>query len=185
VWSAPALRIQQEHTMAEMTRTRTREPEPGKESNYEFCMRTTNENLERGLNGKIVMRESELDWETNRQGFLKYYLMGSKNPEAALHSWMVFVHDVRKGSGKHIHQGGLVLFILEGRGATECNGEIIEWEKGDCVLLPFHPDGVEHAHYNRGTEPAKWLAMIYFPIWDFVASEMTQTRVNENFRAGA
>jgi len=75
-------------------------------------------------------------------------------------------------------------FIIEGRGATECNGEIIEWEKGDCVLLPFDPDGVEHAHYNYGSEPAKWLALIYWPLWDYVASELVQTRVNENFKPG-
>ena len=172
--------------MVEMTRTRAREPEPGKE--IELRILHAHDQRESGARAQWQdrdARESELEWETNRQGFLKYYLMGSKNPEAALHSWMVFIHKRRKGSGKHIHQGGLVLFILEGRGTTNTTGEIIEWEKGDCVLLPFHPDGVEHAHYNRGTEPAKWLAMIYFPIWDFVASEMTQTRVNENFRAGA
>jgi len=170
--------------MVDATRTRMRDPEPAAESNYGYCMRRTNENLQRGLNGQIVMKESELEWETNQQGFLKYYLMGDKNPAAALHDWQVFVHDIRKGSGKHRHQGGLVLFILEGQGATECNGEIIEWEKGDCVLLPLHPDGIEHAHYSRGTEPAKWLAFIHWPVWDYVASELVQTRVNTNFKPG-
>ncbi len=170
--------------MADLTRTRMREQEPAQESNYEFALRNRSEAMERGTNGKIVVKDSELEWELNRQGFLKYYLMGSKYPETALNDWMVFVHDVRHASGKHRHQGGLVLFILEGQGATEVNGEIIEWEKGDCVLLPLHPEGVDHVHFSRGTEPAKWLAFIHIPTWDYVASEMVQTRVNPSFKAG-
>jgi mannose-6-phosphate isomerase-like protein (cupin superfamily) len=162
------------------TKNRTREPEPAQESNYEFCVRTTQEDLARGLNSQLVIKGDDLEWETNRQGFLKYYLMGDKNPRAALHDWMVFVHDIRRGSGKHRHQGGLVLFIIEGNGATECNGEMIEWEAGDCLLLPFDPNGVEHAHYSRGGT-AKWLAFIHYPVWDYVASELTQIRQNVNF----
>lgn len=168
--------------MVDLTRTRTREQEPIDEGGYEYALRGRTEALQRGMNGQIVVRDSDREWELNRQGFLKFYLLGDKYPETALQDWWVFVHDVRKTSGKHRHQGGLVLFVLEGRGATEVNGEIIEWEKGDCVLLPLHPDGVEHVHYNRGTEPAKWIAFVHVPAFDFVASEMVQTDINPNFQ---
>lgn len=168
--------------MADLTRTRSREQEATPEGNYDFALRNRAEFVARGTNGQIVIRDSEREWELNRQGFIKYFLMGTKYPEPALNDWMVFVHDVKKESGKHRHQGGLVLFILEGRGATEVNGEVIEWEKGDCVLLPLHPDGVDHKHFNRGNEPAKWLAFIHIPTWDHLASEMTQTEINPGFR---
>jgi quercetin dioxygenase-like cupin family protein len=168
--------------MVDLTRTRTREQEPSAEGAYDFALRNRREAMDRGMNGQVVVRDTDREWELNRQGFMKYHLMGTKYPETALNDWMVFVHDVRNTSGKHRHQGGLVLFILEGRGATEVNGEVIEWEKGDCVLLPLHPDGVDHVHYSRGTEPAKWVAFIHIPAWDFVASEMVQTAINPAFK---
>src|SRR5262249_36139547 len=105
--------------MADLTRTRTREQEPVNEGGYEYSVRTTGEARERGLNGQVVVKDSDREWELNRQGFLKFYLLANKYPDTVLNDWWVFVHDVRKTSGKHRHQGGLVLFILEGRGATE------------------------------------------------------------------
>lgn len=168
--------------MSDLTRTKSREMEPAPGLGYDFALKSRAEFVELGMNGKILVRDTDRDWEINRQGSLKYYLMGIKFPETVLQDWMVFVHDVKKQSGKHRHQGGLVLFILEGRGATEVNGEIVEWEKGDCMLLPLHPDGVEHRHFNRGSEPAKWLAFIYMPTWNHLASEMTQTEINPGFQ---
>jgi mannose-6-phosphate isomerase-like protein (cupin superfamily) len=168
--------------MVDLTRTKTREQEAAPASYYDIALKNRSDFVERGMNGQIVRRDSDIEFESGRQGVLKYYLMGTNIPEAALQDWMVFVHDVKKESGKHRHQGGLVLFILEGRGATEVNGEVIEWEKGDCVLLPLHPDGVDHKHFNRGAEPAKWLAFLHIPTWDNLASEMTQTEINPDFK---
>jgi len=167
--------------MENLTRTKSREQEAAPMLNYDFSFKNRSDFVARGMNGQIVRKDSEIEWELNRQGFLKYYLMGTNIPGTALQDWMVFVHDVKKVSGKHRHQGGLVLFIIEGRGATEVNGEIIEWEKGDCVLLPLHPDGVDHKHFNRGSEPAKWLAFIHIPTFNHLAAEMTQTEINPDF----
>ena len=63
------------------------------------------------------------------------------------------------------------------------NGKSLEVSAGDCVLLPMHPDGIEHKHYNYGTEPAKWLAFIHIPTWNHVASELTQIEVSQAFQA--
>ncbi len=171
--------------MADVTRTRTREREAIPALKYDIAYQKRGDFVDHSMTGQIVVKETDREWELCRQGYLKWYILESEYPETVLNDWWVFVHDIKKVSGKHRHQGGLVLFIIEGRGATEVNGEIIEWEKGDCVLLPMHPDGVEHKHYNYGTEPAQWLAYIHIPTWNHVASELQQIEVNQDFQAKA
>ena len=168
--------------MADATKTRTRETEAAPGSKYEYCYSQRGEFVEKGKNGTIVIKDSDREWEISRQGHLKFYLVDTQYPETALSDWWVFVHDIKRQSGMHRHQGGLVLFVLEGKGATECNGEMIEWEEGDCILLPFHPDGLAHRHFNRGSEPAKWLAFIHLPTWNHVASEMSQIEEMQEFK---
>ena len=164
----------------ELERVRERETIPG--ASYERAYSRRAAFIELGKNGVVVIKESDRDWEIARQGHLKFYLLPWAYPETVLHNWYVFVHDVRKETGKHRHQGGLVLFVLSGQGATEVNGEVVEWEEGDCILLPLSPEGVEHVHFNRGETPAMWLAFIYRPMFDHVASELTQTKVSPQFQ---
>ena len=169
--------------MADLTRTQTREQEACPGLKYDTAYKSRGDFVDHGMTGQIVVKDSDREWELSRQGFLKWYILEKEYPETVLNDWWVFIHDIKKQSGKHRHQGGLVLFIIEGRGATEVNGEIFEWEKGDCVLLPMHPDGIEHKHYNRGTEPAKWLAFIHIPTWNHVCSELTQIEISQAFQA--
>ncbi len=168
--------------MAEMQKVRTRERETVPGSKYEAIYAQRAEFVERQKNGTIVVRDQDRDWEVARQGHLKFYLLPWTYPDTVLHEWFVFMHDVKKQSGKHRHQGGLVLFVIEGEGSTEVNGEMVDWEEGDCILLPFHPDGIEHVHFNRGEGSAKWLAFIFEPTFHHVASELTQTEVMAEFQ---
>ena len=167
--------------MTEEVRTREREREAMPGGEYERALEEVASFIERGKNGTIVVKDSEREWELCRQGVVKFYLVKDEYPDTVLQDWFVFAHDIKKQSGKHRHQGGLVLFVLEGEGSTEVNGEIIDWEEGDCILLPLHPDGVEHVHFNRGNSTAKWLAFIYEPTFNHVASELTQTAVYTGF----
>lgn len=169
--------------MSEEVRTRARERETIPGSEYERALEVVSEFVERGKSGTIVVKDSDRDWELCRQGVVKFYLVKDEYPDTALQDWFVFIHDIKKQSGKHRHQGGLVLFVLEGQGATEVNGEMVEWEEGDCILLPLHPDGIEHVHFNRGTGPCKWLALIHEPTFNQVASELTQTAVYSAYSA--
>jgi gentisate 1,2-dioxygenase len=67
-------------------------------------------------------------------------------------------------SGKHRHQGGIMLYVIEGEGYTVVDGEKVEWEKGDLIVLPVKPDGCEHQHFNKEPgKPAKWMAFRYHP----------------------
>ncbi len=168
--------------MAEMERERVRERETLPGAVYESCYAERTEFVELGKNGTILVREQDRDWELCRQGNIKPYLIRNQFPDTVLQDWWVFVHDIRKQSGKHRHQGGLVLFVIAGEGSTEVNGERIDWEEGDLILLPFHPDGIEHVHFNRGDGTAQWLAFIYMPTFDHVASELTQSEIAPDYQ---
>lgn len=169
--------------MADLTRTKSREMEAVPGLKYDQAYDSRGAFVELAMNGKVVIKDSDREYELNRQGWVKWYLLEKEYPDTVLQDWWVFIHDIkREGSGKHRHQGGLVLFIIAGHGATEVNGEIIEWHEGDCVMLPLHPKGLDHKHWNYGTEPAKWLAFIYVPAWDHVSSEMQQLEFSPDFQ---
>ena len=51
----------------------------------------------------------------------------------------MFIHTITTKSGEHRHQGGLLIFVLEGKGYSIVDGERWDWEKGDLVLLPMQP----------------------------------------------
>ena len=71
-----------------------------------------------------------------------------------------------------------------GKGYSVVDGERIDWQAGDLLLLPIKPGGVEHQHFNinPGSE-CRWIAFSYMPFFDHVASEFTQTEVSPLFKA--
>jgi len=166
----------------ERTAVREREPEQGC---YEALYRARREFQERQSAGKVVVKAREREWELSRQGRIRWYLHPQMFKDTVLQDWYVFVQDIRTHSGKHTHQGGLVIYVLEGKGYTVVDGEKVEWEEGDLLLLPLKPGGVEHQHFNA--EPGKgcrWLAFIYVPLWDHVGSQLEQKEVSPEWRKG-
>lgn len=153
---------------------------------YEEVMAYTQAERERSLKGRVVVRARDLPWVQERQGFVKYYLWPSRYsgrpPETALDDWAVFAQRIRTHSGKHRHQGGLVIFVLEGEGYSVIDGVRYDWEAGDLLMLPHKPGGVEHQHFNRqeGTS-AKWVAFIHAALYDWGASELVQLRDHPDF----
>lgn len=130
---------------------------------------------ERSMNGQVLVRGRDLPQQKTRQGLLRYYLRRSGETETALKDWVVFVHEIYTHSGKHRHQGGLVIYVLDGMGYTVVDGVRYDWEAGDVILLPVQPGGCEHQHFNRSEDrPARWLALIYKPLHDEVASVLEQ-----------
>jgi len=108
-----------------------------------------------------------------------------KTPETALDGWTVFVQEIHVHSGKHRHQGGLVIYVLEGEGYSVVEGERLDWEAGDLLLLPLKPGGVEHQHFNKYEDrPAKWIALINVPIFTWGATEMVQVEDHPDFVQG-
>ena len=128
----------------------------------------------RAENGKVVIRGKERPWYESRQGRGKTFLH-PKLTDTANGEWRVFIHEIRGQSGKHRHQGGIVLFVLQGKGYTVFDGERVDWEEGDLVLLPYLPEGVEHQHFSADAEkPARWLAVRWLPFNRAIPNFMDQ-----------
>lgn len=133
--------------------------------------------LEKQLTGKLLVKSSDRDFEASRQAMLKRYVTFEFTPEVASINWSVFVNDVKQHSGRHKHQGGLVLFVLEGSGSTDIDGTRFAWKRGDLITLPIRPGGIEHQHFNDSREKdCRWVAFYYKPFEDWVCHTMTHIR---------
>ncbi len=169
--------------MVERVVERGREPEP-KESIYEYMYREFfGERKRRKMEAPVVFRSQETPWEQSRQGLLKIYL--HTHITGGFSPWHVFIHRITKHSGKHSHQGGLGIFVLEGQGYTVVDGTRYDWEKGDLVILPMKPDGCEHQHFNLEPDKAsQWLALIFTPYFDAVGNDLEQRVEAPDWKAG-
>ena len=142
--------------------------------NYEAMLRWRADWLEKQLTGKLLVRSSERDFEASRQALLKRYVTFEFTPEVAAINWSVFLNDVQQHSGRHKHQGGLVLFVIEGSGSTEIDGIRYAWRGGDLITLPVRPGGIEPQHFNDSAgRPCRWGALYYTPFEDWVCHTMT------------
>jgi len=134
-------------------------------------IRSRREFLERQETGQVVVKPSDREFYITRQGRLMYHLNPEIHKNTPLQDWRVFSHDLKTQSGKHRHQGGLVIYVIDGKGYSVVDGERWDWEKGDLVLLPLNPDEVEHQHFNLQVEkPSVWAAFIHIPIQEHLAS---------------
>jgi quercetin dioxygenase-like cupin family protein len=171
--------------MAEAERTRERERPPLQENPYERVLRQRAELKERNRSGPVVIRSTDREVFQSRQGKLRFYLDPVTFKETPLQQWRVFTHEIKTRSGKHRHQGGLVIYVLEGKGYSVVDGERWDWEKGDLVLLPMKPEGVEHQHFNLDPDkPSVWAAFINVPIQEYLASDLQQTEASPDFKEG-
>jgi mannose-6-phosphate isomerase-like protein (cupin superfamily) len=167
----------------DLERTRVRQREPSPPDPYEEVLKYLTELRDRAFKNKVVIDGDEQAWWQTRQGRCKVYLSREADTGSCLRDWQVFIHDIRTHSGKHRHQGGTVIFVIEGEGYTEVEGERIEWEAGDVLLLPFREGGVEHKHYNkRPGESCKWMAFLYRPYGDEVGNYLEQKENSPEFR---
>jgi quercetin dioxygenase-like cupin family protein len=164
---------------------RSRERERQREITLEQGYEARNEFVERQLRGKLLVRFSELEMppkDATRQGQVQWYLAPHASKETALQDWFLFINNINVHSGKHIHQGGLCLYVLDGQGYTVVDGVREDWEPGDLVTLPIRVGGVEHQHFQAvpGTT-CRWLAFIYLPQFDFVASGIKQVENSADY----
>ena len=149
------------------------EPGPRPPGSYEESLWQEAARYHRALTGKVVIRQSDRPWTHSRQGTTLTFLSSSRFQDTAVMSWRVFLRKQTAHSGKHRHQGGLVIFVVEGEGYSVVNGERVDWRAGDLLLLPIKPGGIEHQHFSRDpNKPCKWLALIYEPLWYGAGSVM-------------
>ncbi len=141
---------------------------------------------DRSYEGQVVIRARDVPLVQNRQALRKKYMWPSQYTgepaPTALDGWTIFVQTILKHSGRHRHQGGLVIYILEGEGYSVVDGEHHDWEAGDLMLLPLKRGGVDHQHFNKDDEhPAKWIAFINVPLFTWGSSEMVQLENHPEF----
>ena len=168
--------------MTEREAMREREAEAKGVNLYEEIFKVREEEDERIANARVVIKGNEIPWEHGRQAILRWYTHPRIKDTALTTMWM-FVHDIRSHSGRHRHQGGLALFVLEGKGYTTVDGVRHDWEKGDLILLPIKEDGVEHQHFNLDPDkPSRWLALAPLPLWDQLGWELTQVDTHPDWK---
>jgi mannose-6-phosphate isomerase-like protein (cupin superfamily) len=127
----------------------------------------------------VVKAPKQEEYELCPQGLIGWYLHPQVFTDRCLQDWWVFIHDIRGVSGRHRHQGGLVLFIIEGQGYSTMNGVRYDWKAGDMVLMPLMPEGVEHQHFNLVSgKSSRWLAFIHEGTFNEVGSELVQTAID-------
>jgi hypothetical protein len=148
--------------MAEIERTRERERGTIPLTPYEIFVRSRKEFLERQESGQVVVKPSDREFFLTRQGRLMYHLNPEIHKNTPLQDWRVFSHDLKTQSGKHRHQGGLVIYVITGKGYSVVDGERVDWQAG---------------------EDCRWIAFSYMPFFDHVASEFTQTENSPLFDA--
>ncbi len=145
----------------------TRVHEPGLKA---YSQRLVKERLE---NGVVVVKGKDRPFDLHRQANSKRYL-SPHEPELSntvLRQWEVFKAEIPPGGHNacHRHQGGLIIFILEGRGYSVFDTDEdrkagkftrYDWKAGDVVLLPVVPGGVWHQHFN--TDPENYVYYLPF-----------------------
>jgi gentisate 1,2-dioxygenase len=110
--------------------------------------------------GIKIVRGAELPWEVNRQGKTRWYIHPAKN-DTAIRSLVVYMQEIEPGghSGKQESPGGIVHYMLEGKGYVVVNGKKHAWTKGDCVGLPVLSRPLEYQFFNTDKKnPARFIA---------------------------
>ena len=111
----------------------------------------------RSEEGKVVIKAKDQPVELGAQGYNRWilapWMKDTTNNIMYFHSQLI-----PKQSGRHVHQGGIGLFVLEGEGYSIVDGVRYDWKAGDMVLLPVKKGGCEHQHFNLDhSKPSKWL----------------------------
>jgi gentisate 1,2-dioxygenase len=157
-----------------MEREREKDPSTLQESTYERNVKYYQKWSDRQKTGKILVRGDEREYEQSRQGFIKFYL-APLITDTASNTWAVFEQNIKKQSGRHNHQGGIIIYVVEGEGITEVNGMILEWKAGDLLLLPIQPGGCTHQHWNKdASKGCRWVAFRDLLVAPYIANTIDQ-----------
>jgi gentisate 1,2-dioxygenase len=154
---------------------------------YDQIVAMLDERINRSQTGRIVIKAKDRPRTQSRQDFSRRYVYAVSGEgvvdDTALQDWLVFSQLISTNSGSHVHQGGLALHVLKGKGHTMLNGVRVDWKEGDLVLMPVLPGGIEHQHFNDNPDgPSEWLATIYLPFWYILCSELRQVSKHPDYK---
>ncbi len=166
--------------MVEKEAVREKEAEIGFNP-YEDALQRYKERKERARTGVKLLKGKEITWLVARQGVLRHYHTESHTGHA-LETMRLFVHEIRTHSGRHVHQGGFNLFVLNGKGYSVVDGRRFDWAEGDLIQLPFKKGGVEHQHFNVDDKPSRWLALWCITMGELVGMWIEQRENYEGYK---
>ena len=170
--------------MTNVVRTRVRERGPLQATLSNRVFKAEEDWRDRAFKRAIIILGDEQEWEQNKQAKVKWFLNRDADDKmpGVLRDWHVFMQDIKTHSGAHRHQGGLVIYVIEGEGYTEVDGIKNEWEAGDVLLLPLKPGGCVHKHFNKHPgQSAVWIAFIYMPPMDELGKYCEQKELSPDF----
>lgn len=160
--------------MVEKLGERKRENEP-QETLYDQSYRLINEAARAREQGKVIIKGKDKQFQQTRQALLKFLLHQTDWDKVAVPYWSVFINHVKAHSGRHTHQGGIAIYVLQGKGYTVVDGVRYDWKKDDLILLPVKPGGVEHQHFNEDPDiPCEWIAFVFRPMGEAAGGRMEQ-----------
>src|SRR5574342_347213 len=109
--------------------------------NQLFELRDTQRAL--AAKGLRVVHGKNRPLERNDNGYMKWY-MHPLLDDTATKALIVFTQEIPPGSrtGKQKTQGGMILYVLEGKGYTMLDGARHDWSQGDVVNVPQRDIGV-------------------------------------------
>jgi gentisate 1,2-dioxygenase len=120
---------------------------------YDELIKLRDKERKRIAKSKMLIKDKELPLELNPQGLMKWYLHPANDSTA--HKLVMFsVQEIppKSRSGKQKYQGGMVIYIIQGRGYTVIDGTKYPWKAEDLVQLPIRPDGIVFQHFNASTK---------------------------------
>lgn len=168
--------------MVERVVERGREPEP-QELIYDILYKWREARVQGMRDATVVIKGWGIPWEQNRQGLIRMYQHVPLWPERGIPYWNVFIHQIKRHSGKHKHKGGVIIYVLEGKGYTVVNGVRWDWQAGDVLILPVNPEGNEHQHFNADpNKPAFWAAFYWQPFYEAVGMYITQKEASPDWK---
>jgi len=130
----------------------------GELTRYDELIEIRDKERQRIAGASVCVKGSELPWEINPQGVMKWYM--HPNIDTTAHKFVMFYsQEIPPGSssGKQRCQGGVVFVVVEGAGCTFIDEQRYDWKKGDLLQLPIKPDGVVFQHFNASDSAAALL----------------------------
>lgn len=122
---------------------------------YDELIKLRDQERERRKRSIFVVEGDDLPWEINPQGKMKWYLHPAID-DTVIRNLVVQLQEIEPGgfSGKLKCQGGVVIYVLAGKGHTVIDDLSYEWEAEDVVQLPIRPNGIVFQHFNDDPKQA-------------------------------
>ncbi len=156
---------------------------PPEISVHDFYTRRRREMLNSLREGKRVLKWNDIPWEQNVQSHCKWYASERDEGAVAAPGWHIHRQQLKDRNGRHIHQGGICLFVIKGTGYSVIDGVKYPWKQNDLVTLPFSPGGVDHQHFNANpAEPCELIALGFYLWNDLTASMNVQKEAHKGFK---